>query len=61
MRRLALTVIETVVSTAIVFVLLQTFVARTFGVEQTSMEATLEPGQESSCSRRRSRLAATNR
>ena len=46
MRRLALTVIETVVSTAIVFVLLQTFVARTFGVEQTSMEATLEPGQE---------------
>ena len=28
------------------FFLLQTFVARTFGVEQTSMESTLEPGQE---------------
>ena len=45
-RRLALTVVETVVSTVIVFFLLQTFVARTFGVEQTSMESTLEPGQE---------------
>jgi signal peptidase I len=45
-RRFALTVIETLVSTVIVFVLLQTFVARTFGVEQTSMEGTLEPGQE---------------
>jgi signal peptidase I len=45
-RRLALTVIETIVSTVIVFFLLQTFVARTFGVEQTSMESTLEPGQE---------------
>src|SRR4051812_10562631 len=45
-RRLAATVLETVGSTAIVFVLLQTFVARTFGVEQTSMESTLEPGQE---------------
>jgi signal peptidase I len=45
-RRLALTVLETVISTVIVFFLLQTFVARTFGVEQTSMETTLEPGQE---------------
>lgn len=46
LRRLALTVVETVVSTVIVFFLLQTFVARTFGVEQTSMQSTLEPGQE---------------
>jgi signal peptidase I len=45
-RRLALTILETIVSTVIVFFLLQTFVARTFGVEQTSMESTLEPGQE---------------
>jgi signal peptidase I len=45
-RRLALTVIETLVSTVIVFFLLQTFVARTFAVEQTSMQSTLEPGQE---------------
>src|SRR6476661_3469008 len=45
-RRLILTVVETLVSTVIVFFLLQTFVARTFGVEQTSMESTLEPGQE---------------
>jgi signal peptidase I len=45
-RRLVLTVVETLVSTVIVFFLLQTFVARTFGVEQTSMESTLEPGQE---------------
>jgi signal peptidase I len=45
-RRLILTVAETLVSTVIVFFLLQTFVARTFGVEQTSMESTLEPGQE---------------
>lgn len=43
---MALTVVETLVSTIIVFFLLQTFVARTFGVEQTSMESTLEPGQE---------------
>jgi signal peptidase I len=46
LRRLGLTVVETLVSTIIVFFLLQTFVARTFGVEQTSMESTLEPGQE---------------
>ena len=45
-RRLGLTVLETLVSTIIVFFLLQTFVARTFGIEQTSMESTLEPGQE---------------
>jgi signal peptidase I len=46
LRGLVITVIETLVSTVIVFFLLQTFVARTFGVEQTSMESTLEPGQE---------------
>lgn len=46
LRRLTLTVIETLVATVIVFFLLQTFVARTFGVEQTSMQSTLEPGQE---------------
>ena len=45
-RRLALTIVETLVSTVIVFFLLQTFVARTFAVEQTSMQSTLEPGQE---------------
>ena len=46
LRRLVVTVAETVISTVVVFFLLQTFVARTFGVEQTSMESTLEPGQE---------------
>lgn len=47
-RRLAgvvLTLAETVVATLIVFVLLQTFVGRTFAVEQTSMQPTLEPAQ----------------
>jgi signal peptidase I len=43
--RLAITLAETVVATLIVFVLLQTFVGRTYAVEQTSMEPTLEPAQ----------------
>lgn len=41
----AVTLAETVVATLIVFLLLQTFVGRTFAVEQTSMEPTLEPAQ----------------
>jgi signal peptidase I len=40
-----LTLAETVVATLLVFVLLQTFVGRTFAVEQTSMQPTLEPAQ----------------
>lgn len=40
-----LTLAETVVGTLLVFVLLQTFVGRTFAVEQTSMQPTLEPAQ----------------
>jgi signal peptidase I len=39
------TLAETVFATLIVFLLLQTFVGRTFAVEQTSMEPTLEPAQ----------------
>ena len=43
--RLALTLAETLISTLVVIVLLQTFVGRTYAVEQTSMEPTLEPEQ----------------
>ena len=46
LRRSFITIAETLISTVIVFFLLQTFVARTFAIEQTSMESTLEPGQE---------------
>lgn len=38
-------ILETLLATLIVFLLLQTFVGRTYAVEQTSMETTLEPGQ----------------
>jgi len=43
--RLALAIAEPLVVTLILFVLLQTFVGRTYAVEQTSMEPTLEPQQ----------------
>lgn len=43
-RRLLL-IAEPVVMTLIVFLLLQTFVGRTYAVQQTSMEPTLEPDQ----------------
>ena len=43
--RFTLALAETMVATLIVFLLLQTFVGRTFAVEQTSMEPTLEPAQ----------------
>lgn len=42
---MALTLAETLISTFVILVLLQTFVGRTFAVEQTSMEPTLEPQQ----------------
>lgn len=42
---LARTLAETLVGTLVLFVLLQTFVGRTYAVEQTSMEPTLEPDQ----------------
>jgi len=43
--RLARALVETLVGTLVIFVLLQTFVGRTYAVEQTSMEPTLEPAQ----------------
>jgi signal peptidase I len=43
--RLLMSIGESLVVTLIVFVLLQTFVGRTYAVEQTSMEPTLEPAQ----------------
>lgn len=43
--RLALAIAEPVIVTLVLFVLLQTFVGRTYAVEQTSMEPTLEPQQ----------------
>ncbi len=43
--RLALTLAETLIGTLVMLVLLQTFVGRTYAVEQTSMEPTLEPSQ----------------
>jgi signal peptidase I len=43
--RLALAIAEPVVVTFVVLILLQTFVGRTYAVEQTSMQPTLEPQQ----------------
>jgi signal peptidase I len=43
--RLGVTFGETLIGTLVVFVLLQTFVGRTYAVEQTSMEPTLHPEQ----------------
>lgn len=43
--RLFLAIAEPIAVTLVVFVLLQTFVGRTYAVEQTSMEPTLEPQQ----------------
>lgn len=38
-------IVETLVATLVVFLLLQAFVGRTYAIDQTSMESTLEPGQ----------------
>jgi len=43
--QLAVALGETLIATLVVLVLLQTFVGRTYAVEQTSMEPTLEPNQ----------------
>ena len=43
--RAAITLAETLIGTLVVFVLLQTFVGRTYAVEQTSMQPTLEADQ----------------
>jgi signal peptidase I len=43
--RIGFGIAESIVVTLVVFVLLQTFVGRTYAVEQTSMEPTLEPDQ----------------
>ncbi len=43
--QLVLTLAETLVSTLVIFLLLQTFVGVTYAVEQTSMVPTLEPAQ----------------
>jgi signal peptidase I len=43
--RLARTLAETLISTIVLIVLLQTFVGRTYAVDQTSMQPTLEPEQ----------------
>lgn len=42
---MGLTIAETLIGTLVIFVLLQTFVGRTYAVEQSSMEPTLEPEQ----------------
>lgn len=42
---LVITLGETLIATFVVLILLQTFVGRTYAVEQTSMEPTLEPNQ----------------
>jgi signal peptidase I len=42
---MAVTLAETLIGTLVMLVLLQTFVGRTYAVEQTSMEPTLEPAQ----------------
>jgi signal peptidase I len=42
---MAVTLAETLVGTLVIFVLLQTFVGRTYAVEQTSMQPTLEADQ----------------
>ena len=38
-------IVETLVLTVIIFLIIQTFVARPYCVQQQSMEHTLEPGQ----------------
>src|SRR6187399_19315 len=43
-RRLVLEIVETLALTAIIFFVIQTFVAQPFEVKQISMERTLEPG-----------------
>jgi signal peptidase I len=43
--RLARTLAETLISTIVLILLLQTFVGRTYAVDQTSMQPTLEPEQ----------------
>ncbi len=43
-RRLVIEIVETLALTAIIFVVIQTFVAQPFEVKQMSMERTLEPG-----------------
>ena len=43
--RMGLTLAETLIGTLVIFVLLQTFVGRTYAVEQSSMQPTLEPEQ----------------
>jgi signal peptidase I len=45
LRGLLLEVVETLVLTLVIFVVIQTFVAVPFQINQTSMERTLEPGQ----------------
>jgi len=42
---MAISIAETLVGTLVIFVLLQTFVGRTYAVEQTSMQPTLEAEQ----------------
>ncbi len=42
---MAVALAETLIGTLVMLVLLQTFVGRTYAVEQTSMEPTLEPAQ----------------
>ena len=43
-RRLLIEIVETLVLTAVIFFVIQTFVAQPFEVKQMSMERTLEPG-----------------
>ena len=43
-RRLVIEIAETLVLTAVIFFVIQTFVAQPFEVKQMSMERTLEPG-----------------
>ena len=43
-RRLVIEIVETLVLTAVIFFVIQTFVAQPFEVKQMSMERTLEPG-----------------
>ncbi len=43
-RRLVIEIVETLALTAIIFFVIQTFVAQPFEVKQMSMERTLEPG-----------------
>jgi signal peptidase I len=43
-RRLVIEIVETLLLTAVIFFVIQTFVAQPFEVKQMSMERTLEPG-----------------